>query len=204
MRYHVIFLLSVCLSVCADLTGCGRKETSRQTFDSELLRDGDLLLRCGYGIESSAVSMASGSSYSHIGIACHDSARGWMVVHAVPGESGPEGIDRLKYEPVDSFFSVKRTRNGAVARVLCDDDARRVAVEYAVGKYRDGVLFDHDYVLEDSVEMYCAELVWRSFRAAGVPLVSSPSRRNPLGRKGMVIYPSDFLCDTLVSEIVSF
>ena len=62
--------------------------------------------------------------YSHIGIAINDGGV-WKVVHAVPGES-LDSIDRVKIEPVDTFFLTTRAVHGAAMRIKgCDAKAAR-------------------------------------------------------------------------------
>ncbi|MCR5312188.1 MAG: hypothetical protein K6E54_00810 [Bacteroidaceae bacterium] len=176
-------------------------------FDTSVLKEGDLALRCGYGLESRAVSEASKSSYSHIGIVHHDSILGWCVIHSVPGESqASDGVDRVKYESVDSFYSSKKARNGSIARVRCSDSQMNQVVRYAMQKYYLGTPFDHDYLTRDSVRLYCSELVWRSYSHAGVDIGISCMHMNPLhpSPENGIIFPSDFLKDTLVYEVLTF
>ena len=132
--------------------------------------DGDIVLRRGTGLTSHAVAYADGGSdYSHCGIAVVRDGR-VMVVHAVPDEPDFEGdVDRVKMEPIESFFSSLRASKGCILR--CVD--RRVAAgsaRKALEIYRRGVLFDHDYDTADSTRLYCTELVVRAYNAAGCPI----------------------------------
>jgi Orthopoxvirus protein of unknown function (DUF830). len=70
-----------------------------------LLREGDVVFRRGAGLISRAVLAADeDGQFSHIGIVVRN-GNNWMVVHAVPGEPEFKGdSDRVKMEPIASFF----------------------------------------------------------------------------------------------------
>lgn len=157
--------------------------------------DGDIVLRRGTGLTSHAVAYADGGSdYSHCGIAVVRNGR-VMVVHAVPDEPDFEGdVDRVKMEPIESFFSSLRASKGCILR--CVD--RRVAAgsaRKALEIYRRGVLFDHDYDISDTTKMYCSELVELAYSTHGIS--PAEGRRHNMRFPGMklknVILPSDYL-----------
>ena len=78
------FILLIVFVLC----GCAEHHEVVVLTGQEAFREGDLVLRCGYGAESRVVTEASSSIYSHIGILHYDTLTAqWMVVHAVPGEA---------------------------------------------------------------------------------------------------------------------
>ena len=187
-------ILFVTLAAC---TSCRHEKTISEPvrIDTTAVREGDLVFRCGYGMESKVVTSLSRGVYSHVGMLHHDSVGGWMVVHVVPGEhSKEEGVDRVKCEPVDSFFSVERACAGCSYRIDCPDSVAINATEYALRKVLEGVEFDHDYDTADTTRLYCTELIWRAYLSAGLNLVEEPSHPHPMHPSGTgIIFPSDFI-----------
>lgn len=164
--------------VCVALSACSGKQGHVEIIDlsdSTEWRDGDIALRCGWGMESRAVTANGRSAYSHVGLIHYDCInRIWEIIHAVPGEDDPE---YLKAEPLSAFYSKERARSGAWLRVDCSDSIAKQAVEYALRKVDEKVLFDNDYLLEDTTKLYCTELIWRSFLTVGID-VSSGNRHS--------------------------
>ena len=157
--------------------------------DMSQWREGDVALRCGWGMESRAVVTNSQSSYSHTGILHYDSQSDhWQVIHAVPGEDNPEYI---KAEPVEVFFCSQRARAGAWLRIDCNDSIARLATTYALRKVQEKVLFDNSYLLADTTELYCTELVWRSYLSTGIDISGGARQSVPtlFCREGECIFP---------------
>lgn len=168
-----IALLLVVLSSCRT-----KHETVPYEASQSEWREGDIVLRCGYGMESRAVTQRSNSIYSHVGLLHYDSLRQeWQVVHAVPAEDEPEYV---KAEPVSVFFSKDRARRGAWLRVNCSDSVARNAAKYALGKVAAKVLFDNDYSLADSTQLYCTELVWRAYGTQGIDVSGGGRQEAPM------------------------
>ena len=160
-------------------------------FVSTEWREGDLVFRCGWGMESRMVTAQGRSVYSHVGILHYDSARQeWQVVHAVPGEEMPEYV---KTEPVTRFFSPERTMCGAWGRINCSDSIARQAVAYALTKVADHYEFDNQYLLEDTTQLYCTELVWQSYLHQGIDVTSGRRQDVPtfFCKEGKCIFPND-------------
>lgn len=171
-KSRLIAALIVC--VCIAAGGCNSRRESVIVTGQDEWREGDLVLRCGNGVESRAVTQSSHSMYSHIGLLHYDSLQNeWQVVHAVPGEDEPEYV---KKEPVSAFFAPMRACRGAWLRIDCSDSVAREAVRYALGKAEEKVLFDNSYSLADTTQLYCTELVWRAYGAQGIDI--SGGRRN--------------------------
>lgn len=168
-----------------------RPVTTIDLSDSTKWREGDISLRCGWGMESRAVTARGQSTYSHAGLLHHDSGSNcWQVIHAVPGEDDPEYV---KAEAVAVFYGPDRARTGAWLRIDCDDSTAYRATQYALWKAEQKVLFDNDYLLEDTTMLYCTELVWRSYQTAGIDI--SDGNRHDVSRffctEGECIFPDD-------------
>ena len=190
-RFVAAYLVQICLVLLIVSSGCSRKAGPilYEAAQSEW-REGDLALRCGWSKESRAIVARGESSYSHIGLLHYDSICGWTVVHAVPDEDEPE---LLKIEPVSVFWSKERAQLGGWMRVDCSDSVAVAAVQYALSKVADRVLFDNKFLLSDTTELYCTELVWRSYLQQGLDVSSGNRQRLPafISREGEIIFPGD-------------
>lgn len=188
------FIAALFVPICVVLYACSGKQQPTEAIDlsdSVEWREGDIALRCGWGMESRAVTAKGQSTYSHAGILHRDYVNGiWQVLHAVPGEDEPE---YLKAEPLSVFYCHERARSGAWLRVDCSDSIARQATQYALWKIEQHVLFDNDYLLEDTTMLYCTELVWRGYQTAGIDV--SGGNRHDVTRffctEGECIFPSD-------------
>ena len=185
------------LAIAAALTAAcsGKVDTGEPLLPEDIrLKPGDVVLRRGGGMASHAVLMAdAGGAYSHVGMVV-DSAGVMMVAHAVPGEPDYEGDpDRVKLEPPERYYDAGRADRGCVMRCADSLTAQRAAAK-ALGAYRRGALFDHDYDCSDTVRLYCCELVEMAYAGAGMPIATLP--RHNLSLPGLrlegVILPSDF------------
>ncbi|MCR5049471.1 MAG: hypothetical protein K6A36_00125 [Paludibacteraceae bacterium] len=188
-RANAALFVLVCVAI--ELYACSPKQAAISSEDQDKWREGDLVLRCGFGMESKVVTNRTRSAFSHIGILHYDSLNNeWQVIHAVPAEGEPE---YLKIEPVMRFFSPERAERGAWLRVNCNDSIAREAAHYALGKVAEQVLFDNDYLLADSTKLYCTELVWRAYRKQGIDI--SGGRRHSVptlfSKEGEGIFPYD-------------
>ena len=187
------FIAAFFVLVCVVISACTAhpSESPIDLSDSTEWREGDIALRCGWGMESRAVTANGRSTYSHSGLLHHDSLSNiWLVVHAVPGEDEPE---YLKAEPLSVFYSHERARSGAWLRVNCSDSIASQATRYALWKVEEKVVFDNAYLLEDTTMLYCTELVWRSYRTVGIDVSGGYRHDAPriFCTEGECIFPSD-------------
>lgn len=190
----------------ATLMSCVRSNDAggklRTDLPLQLLRDGDLLFRCGTSLESRLViNLDSASSeYSHVGIAINQGGR-WMVVHAVPGECA-DGVDRVKVEPIDTFFMTSRAQHGAAMRLHgCDAQVAHTAAAAALSKC--GTLFDSRYHWTDTTHIYCTQLIDMAYCTAGVDLLGD-DQRGRLQTAGSIAFPSDLIRRDSLTTVFSF
>ena len=179
----------VAMVICC---GCTAHRECVEVSDTEKFRDGDMVLRCGMGAESRAVVQRSNSSFSHIGILQFDSVEGeWMVIHAVPGESVAGEPEYLKCEPIEAFYSPMRAQRGAWMRIDCTEETASRAAAYCRRKAEERVVFDNDYLLSDTTELYCCELVWLAYMREGIDISSGGRYEVPtvICKEGECIFP---------------
>ncbi len=203
-RCHRALLMAVVamtvMTACWRVAGDDGKVRTDLPLDS--LRDGDLVLRQGIGPESEAVMRldSAGGRYSHIGIVVKDHGQ-WKVVHAVPGES--DGIDRVKIEPIDTFFLTSRAEHGAVMRLVgCSPTVAKNAARKAVQLV--GVPFDYNYSWNDSTRLYCTQLIAVAYSSAGVNLLSDVPRLAHFDTKNLIVFPGDIACNDSLTTIFTF
>lgn len=177
--------------------------TVRDDVPLDSLRDGDLALRQGTGLDSEAVLRldSAGGQYSHIGIVVSDNGK-WKVVHAVPGESR-DGIDRVKIESIDTFFLSTRAAHGAVMRLRgCSAVAAREAAQSAARLV--GVPFDYNYNWQDTTRLYCTQLIAVAYSSAGIDLLSGVPRLSGRNTKNIIVFPGDIASNDSLTTIFRF
>ncbi len=205
----VLKIITLWLVAVATFGGCsGARGGSKADFEllQRELREGDLLFRRGIGVLGRAVVATDDEGrFSHVGIAVKvDGA--WHVIHAVPDEREFEGdFDRVKSEPIESFFDQMRAGNGAVYRVNVAPEQIEVAVAHARRLSAEKRRFDHDYNAEDTTELYCTELIEYLFAQSGLSI--SEGRRTHVNFPSMTgdyIMPSDLTKNKQLTHIYSF
>jgi len=202
---HNLFIF-VLISLLGINLSCKDAEQPQFVFPEDiLLKEGDIVFRLGRSLSSQAVLAADKSGYySHIGVVVFHEDK-WQVVHAVPDEPEFEGdVDRVKMEEINAFFGIERAKKGAVVRLENDTLAMNAAdkAKEILGK---GMLFDHEYDLDDSGKMYCTELVYYIYNVFGLDLTEGRrSKVNIPGMKSTYIFPSDIYKNQVLNEIYSF
>ncbi len=199
----MVKLIELLLLTALLLCGCAERRDIVEVTGQEDFREGDLVLRCGYGAESKVVTEASQSIYSHIGILHYDKLTAqWQVIHAVPGEAERGEPERLKAEPISVFYAPDRAIRGAWLRVNCPDNIADEATRYALQKVTEQVEFDNDYLLSDTTQIYCTELVWLAYLHQGIDLSEGHRHQVPslFSQDGECIFP----CDIEKSSFIIF
>ena len=163
--------LLLCIIMSAS---CHRQETATSLLPDTLgLQVGDVVFRRQVGLTSRVVMMSDREGiFSHTGIVV-DTAGQLMVVHAVPGENKrKDEPDRVKMDSIERFFASNETRAAGVCRPWHKSEGR-IAAAYAMRRYREGTLFDHDFNDDDTTRLYCTQLIDLAYRQAGIRLVDS-------------------------------
>jgi hypothetical protein len=201
---HIILLCAL-ITVT---TACHKGDTTVKAVlpADSLLREGDLVFRRGVGLISRAVLAADEHGrFSHIGIIVRK-GNNWMVVHAVPGEPEFKGdSDRVKMEPVASFFSSEKAKSGAIMRVNARSAVCCAAARRAEALYRKRVLFDYAYDLQDSARMYCTELIEYVYRLEKVDISGGKLTSIHIpGFNGKFLLPGDVLQSKKLTMIYQY
>ena len=203
----MVKLIELLLLTALLLCGCAEHYDIVDVTGQEDFREGDLVLRCGYGAESKVVTEASQSIYSHIGILHYDTPTAqWQVLHAVPGEAEQGEPEWLKAESISEFYASDRASCGAWMRVDCPDSIAAAAARYALQKVKEQVEFDNDYLLSDTTQIYCTELVWLAYLHQGIDLSEGHRQEVPtvFSEDGACIFPCDIEKSTQILYVKPF
>ena len=143
------------------------------------------------------------NNHFHSGIDFKTQGVEGKAVHAVPGESqNIHDKDFLKCEPIEDFYQQNRACSGAFARVDCTDSIAWQALSFALDKVKRKFSFDHSYLLDDSNQYYCTELIYRAYLQAGINLADERRHEMPMpGTDGRFIFPSDILASPLIRKV---
>lgn len=170
---------------------------------AEALLDGDLVFRRGRSMLSRAVIvMDPASTYSHVGIAIADPTGGISIIHASPPDAGgPAGVRR---DPLADFVATHQATAVAAYRPHAPVAVRRAAAHEAARLHSLSVPFDADFDLTSADRVYCTELVWRAYTAAGIDITAG--RRTTVGLAGwrrVAILPTTLTGSPLLHPVVS-
>ncbi|MBW6491439.1 MAG: hypothetical protein K0B15_09635 [Lentimicrobium sp.] len=133
------------------------------------LEEGDLIFRKGRSLVSRIVLMNdSKTDYSHIGIVAFFEKHPY-VIHAVPGEPNIEGEEVVKCETPEDFLSSDKASKFAVYRLIEDTGSySTLAAHKALEYYHARLPFDKAMNFRTDDKLYCTELVWKAYLAAGI------------------------------------
>jgi hypothetical protein len=123
-----------------------------------IIHDGDVVLRTGNDYSSGQVKEFSlkDKTYSHGGIAYHDSGRIY-VYHVVPDYFHVK--DKVRKELLDSFCNPANNIGFGLARYKMDTAEVRIFHEYLHEQYLKKIPFDIKFNLKTDDSMYCSEMI---------------------------------------------
>lgn len=130
------------------------------------LQDADLIFRRGIGWQSEAVLASSSASprFSHVGLLIHKNSS-WYVIHATPAEDRQPGGVIL--EPLQRFASPQlASRIGIYRYPKLNPQEKEKIIKTALTEL--GKPFDPNFSMHTNNEIYCSELVVKSFHSAGL------------------------------------
>lgn len=182
-------LLSLLLGLSEAYPATVPKAPAPLVYSAADFRSGDVVFRRGRSLLSRAVLSADGEiPYSHVGIVKREGGR-VLVIHVEPADQfGGEGF--VLAEPLAAFLAADKASSAAIYRPLSGiAAAAAAAVEKASAFAARRVPFDGGFDLATDDELYCTELVWRSYRLAGTDLVDGKLDRlqMPLGKERYIL-----------------
>lgn len=152
--------------------------------DASRFRTGDLLFVRGTSWRSRIVLLLNGggSDFSHVGVVWHRNGTPF-VIHATPNSTDDQRDGAVVVDSLHRFLSTEHVLQAALYRV--NDRNRGIAKRAAAAARRFAAQdrpFDHDFDASTPGKLYCTELIWRAYRAAGLNLLDgfSASASDPL------------------------
>jgi uncharacterized protein YycO len=147
----------------------------------EQLEAGDLIFRRGISFVSRLVQVADQQTvYTHVGIVV-DYEGEKRVVHAVPSET-PDEADKVKMESLHDFLQPERAVELGVYRLNEHKHFQEAsaAARWAFKMAQKAIPFDKGFDLQDTSRLYCTELIWKAYLAAGIDLCEGRFDKLPL------------------------
>ncbi len=169
------------------------------------LNNGDIIFRRGGSAMSFCVRAVDDKGfYTHIGIAAEINGK-FYAIHSVPDEVPTGDFDRVKMEPINDFFEDDKALNGAVYRTKFSAEDLKIVTDETLRFYEKKVPFDDSYNIEDSTEIYCSELLVRSFDKINYDITAGNfTNLNIALFTGKHILPSDILMNEELKLIYSY
>jgi hypothetical protein len=164
-----------------------RKENDSLIGEAKkIIRSGDLLLRTGTDFSSEQVKNfnKNDKTYSHGGIAVveNDSV---FVYHVEPDFHYL--TDKVRKEPVDSFFNPDKNEGFGIARYDLTEAEKKGFLAYLDSQYRKKIPFDIRFDLSTNDSMYCSEMIRKGLAQSTHNRILIPTDRITDKRKFKII-----------------
>lgn len=166
------YYTTIVTNVKKDQSNTYSKTVSLAYPNTSKLKNGDIILRRGYGMDSIVAANFSDKEkrYSHAGVIVIENDKVY-VMHSQ--KSIPKGFDGVVKENLSSYL--KQVKIWAVYRYL--DIDRSKLIDYMKSILKNGVRFDMDFDISTNDKMYCSEFVYKSFNAvSNKPIIQATKR----------------------------
>ncbi len=123
-----------------------------------LLHDGDLLFQTSRSAQSVAIQQATGSRWSHVGVAVYRDGQPYVL----------EAEANVRFTPLATWIARGQGGHYAVRRLRDSAPVDTPAAHVALRRWAAGVLgrpYDDRFAWSDQ-RLYCSELVWKLYRNA--------------------------------------
>lgn len=185
MRSRLLGATCIVASVataCALWRALLRPPVHRPVFDESMLGAsvGDVVFFCTTTWRGRLIRLLGDvdDEFTHVGVIARSDQHGLHVVHASPVEGSTVRMDRL----VD-LLSRREISCAAIYHPRVSESEALRAASIARSYANTRTPFDHEFRLEDDHAVYCTELVWLSYRNAGLRI----------HRTGSIVFPSDLI-----------
>ncbi len=125
------------------------------------IREGDIIMRQGFGIVSSVIlkTLNENIPLSHIGVIIKDNNDKYHVVHSVSNTISD--YDGIQIDELNEFVSQSRENSIIVSRYIKHSSSGKKIDKQAKYYLNKKIPFDHLFNFEDSTAFFCSELIWR-------------------------------------------
>lgn len=140
------------------------------SFDNQeyaLLRNGDVILRHGFGWVSNTIAKYAHDDYavSHCGVLVQTKDSAWYVIHTVSNSLSK--TDGMQTDPLSRFLTDSHENSIVVQRFVSQDSNAGNKIAFAAWNYyKQRIPFDDEFNFEDSTEFFCTEMLWHVFKNA--------------------------------------
>lgn len=169
--------------------------------ESAKIHNGDLIFRKAIGLGSQyIISVDTESDYSHVGI-IHKVGDQITVIQSVPEQSLLSG--GVREEPLEIFL--KEIPLAAVYRLRKDPNGFADHAVQIAGTFI-GTPFDARLDMSDFSAFYCTELVWFTYKQAGIDLLDGHYEKLnlPILGEGYYILPSSLVDSRWLYQVMIF
>jgi hypothetical protein len=139
-----------------------QNEQRLSAFDIEKLKEGDFILRRGYGFFSDMIAKHLNTGHidlTHAGILVKRDHK-WFVIHSL--SSDVSAIDGVQMQVLDTFLSHSQQNKIIVSRFKNITSNQGKEIVALAQKYLDDKIpFDHQGNYDDASKMFCTEMIWK-------------------------------------------
>lgn len=132
--------------------------------EKNLIQEGDIILRHGYGMVSNIISKTLKEEYSlsHCAIVVKDSLDNYKVVHSV--SQSISDYDGVQIQDFNLFINDSKPNSVIIVRYKALEEDHKAMVREKTMKFlNQQIPFDHKFDISDTTEFFCTELIWRVF-----------------------------------------
>jgi len=132
--------------------------------ETKLLKDGDILLRHGYGFVSDMIvkTLNDCTGISHCAILTKNK-NNWIVIHSV--SSTLSDVDGIQSQNLNEFVCQSKKNSFVVLRYKHLNDSNRCKIGARAQYYlQKKIPFDNAFNIHDTTSFYCSELIWKIFK----------------------------------------
>lgn len=188
----------------AETSGLRPQTFLEKTLPLNEVESGDIIFRRGLSLESRVIMALDGQfGYSHAGI-IRKNGMSVEIIHASFAEEG-QTQETIISEPITRFLKPSSSKAAAVYRFDGPDKTLPLtALSEAEQLLKARVSFDKDFDLTTADKIYCTELIWLSYKKAGIDLTAGRFDRVPsfLGdEKRDYILPSSLLNNSSLRKV---
>jgi hypothetical protein len=162
------------------------------TIAKKLVRDGDLVCRTGFDMQSKALQNFNNldKSYSHSGLAFIEDGK-IFVYHSIAGSDENPG-DNFKREPFDSFVNPVMKSAFGIFRYDLSESETACMKERFQYMYTSHMKFDKYFNLKDDTAQYCSEAIAKSLLKCTNGRVRIPTtiKRNHIPKEAYLSNPA--------------
>lgn len=162
-RYVALFTITLLL-----LSNCTHKAKNNTLAKNNVgtLRNGDIIFQTSASTQSKAITLATHSPYSHVGIVFFNAGSAMVI----------EAVQPVKITPLNQWIA--RGQNAAFVVKRLKNDTLNKAQLFKMKKNGESYLgknYDYAFAWSDQ-KMYCSELVWKLYKNGADIQLCTPAK----------------------------